>query len=422
MLSRGLVILSVFLLILGCIPSTKTDSPSYQEVRVESDIRTYEVEGVGDEYFSARRDAIKNGIIKGVIDIVGRDRYNANSDVIAREILDNRKIVGEISEFNSTHIFDRDGKKVVKGVVRVNLKSLKEHVDKLNLQTTASVVSPQPKSSITQTRVERDIDTPSQVEQVSISKDSPLYNISFLVFIPDEKVSLLDSQEEYKMLIEAINSKLSDLGLDYIDLNRIRDLSKKFTLIYEEKSGQSMSIAQMMAQDVKANVYIEADIDIKYDFVAGNNVSILLVGSLKAYDSSTGRGLGVVSFSRPKKTSRGMFVAKTEGISEVVSIDLIKLLKNVEDYYSKGIKIDISIIGFKSLTEEKEFSTILDTLPGLSSKKRKSISGNVAEYEIVYKGGASVFVDDLIDVVSTHPKYSKISIDQGANRVIIKIK
>lgn len=55
------------------------------------------------------------------------------------------------------------------------------------------------------------------------------------MFIPDDKVSLLESQEEYRMLVEAINSKLSDLGLDYIDFNRIRDLSKKFSLVYEEK-------------------------------------------------------------------------------------------------------------------------------------------------------------------------------------------
>lgn len=183
-----------------------------------------------------------------------------------------------------------------------------------------------------------------------------------------------------------------------------------------------MSIAQMMAQDVKANVYIEADIDIKYDFISGNNVSIVAVGTLKAYDSSTGRGLGIITFTRPKKTSRGMFVAKTEVISEIVSIDLLKLLKNVEDYYSKGVKIDISIIGFRNLSEEKEFSTILDSLPGLGAKKRKSISGNIAEYEIVYKGGVSAFVDDLVDTLSNDPKYSKVSIDQGANRVVIKIR
>lgn len=413
------LVFSIIFVLFSCAPSK---NETYQ-VKEDSSIKVYEVEGIGEEYFSARKDAIKNGIIRGIIDIIGKSKYDANYDIISKKILEDRQIVADVSEFTSSQILDRDDKKVVRGIVKVNLKRLKDIIDKLSLgDSYSSVSTKEVVSQKTGNGIDKLSISSESSESIVISRDSPLFGVSFLVFIPDDKVSLLESQEEYKMLVEAINSKLSDLGLDYIDFNRIRDLSKKFSLIYEEKSGQSMSIAQMMAQDVKANVYIEADIDIKYDFVSGNNVSIVAVGTLKAYDSSTGRGLGIITFTRPKKTSRGMFVAKTEVISEIVSIDLLKLLKNVEDYYSKGVKIDISIIGFRNLSEEKEFSTILDSLPGLGAKKRKSISGNIAEYEIVYKGGVSAFVDDLVDTLSNDPKYSKVSIDQGANRVVIKIR
>lgn len=424
MVGRWGILFVLFSLILGCVPSTKSVVQDYQGVSlVEKDVKSYEVEGIGDEYFSARRDAIRNGVSRAIVEIMGRGEYEANLEIISREILDNRKVIGEISEFNSTHISDRGDKKVVKGIVRVNLKILRELIEKLDFHDPRVEGVSQRKGSSYRILVQEDNRVSDQTSgQLVITRDSPLYGISFLVFIPNDKIYLLDSQEEYKMLIEGINSKLSELGLDYVDFNRIRDLSKKFSLIYEEKSGQSMSVAQMMAQDVKANVYIEADIDIKYELVAGNNVSIIAVGTLKAYDSSTGRGLGVVSFSRPKRTSRGIFTAKMEVITEIASVDLLKLLKSVEEYYLRGIRIDVSVIGFRSLSEERDFSSIIDTLPGLESKRRKSISGDIAEYEITYKGGAAVFVDDLIDVISGHPKYSKVSIDQSANRVIIRIK
>lgn len=422
-------LMNLWIIFWSCTPPKGDQVPSSSKdvsYSVESE-KSYEVEGEGDEYFEARRNAIIKGIGKAIIDIIGREKFEANIDVIKRELYENRSTIGKVAEFSSTDIFDRAGNKVVRGIVRVKIDVLKSYLDKIQFsdkptQFPSSSIQKDGDTILKKTKISTDMDESSSSEVFEIKEDSPLNNVSFLVFIPSDKVSLLEDQEDYKMLIEAINAKLSDYGLDYVDLKRVIELSKKFQYIYEEKSGEVMSLVQMLAQEVRAGVYIEADIDVKYNFVSGNTVDIVIVGSMKAYDASTGKGLGVVSFSKNKKSSRGMFVAKTEGISEIVDSEFPKLLKNIEDYFKKGVKIEVSVIGFQNISEEKDFSNILDSLPGKVSKTRKSISSNMSEYEIMYKGGSSQFVDDLIEAISNDPKFSKASIDQTVNKVIVKLK
>ena len=411
----SVILLSNFLL--TCSPPK--DNVKDWKGKINSTIKVYEVEGEGEEYFEARRNAIANGVRKSIIDIIGEEKFNINREILREKVLENKKLISGIFEFSSTDILNRGNKKVVKGIVKVNVDALKNYLNEIQLgksQTQTSKEIPNEKDTVTG-------ENGKTYQEVFSPKDnSPIYNISFLVFVPNDKISKLKEDEDYKLFIETINSKLSFYGLDYIDFNRVMNLSKKFEALYEEKSGEAMSLSQKLAQDLKANVYIEADINTTYNFVSGNNVDIVVNGSIKAYDSSTGKGLGSTIFSKNKKSNKGIFVAKTKAISEIVDNELPKLLKTLEEYFSKGVKIEVNIIGFSDILEEKDFITIIDSLPGIETKKRKSISGNMSTYEIVYKSGSSQFIDDLIEVISNHPKYSKITIDQAANKVIIKLK
>ncbi|MFN4245739.1 MAG: hypothetical protein ACK4F9_06295 [Brevinematia bacterium] len=419
------IFLSYFLF--GCTPS-KNNVQSYDKEakknEVYSNFKVYEVEGEGEDYFEARRKAILDGVVKSIIDILGEQKFYANKEVLSRRIIEDRKLVLRIFEFSSTDIFNRGDKKVVKGIVKVDIRMLKSYLDEIKLSEKQSEI-PSNETSVskkTEVTITGSVGKESGGLDFYPREDSPIYNISFLVFVPNDKVSRLGEDEEYKLFLEAINSKLSSYGLDYVDFYRVVSLSKKFQMIYEEKSGEVMPLSQMLAQDLKANVYIEADINFDYNLVSGNNVDITVSGSIKAYDSSTGKGLGSLIFSRNKKSNRGIYVAKTEAISEIVDLELPRLLKILDEYFSKGIKIEVVVMNFKDISEEKEFMAIIDSLPGIEGKKRKNISGNVSTYEIIYKSGSSQFVDDLIDAVSGHSKYSRISIDQAINKVIIKLR
>lgn len=438
------VFIAIGIGIVACTPPRSSDN--YGNVPLRTTTNLYEVEGEGEEYFEARKNAICKGVEKAIVELIGKSKFEHNYSSIQKEILYDRKVISEVAEFSSTDIFDRQDKKVVKGIVKVKMNVLKLYLDKIELREYStpthsydvskpvedyakssrsnenrSVSSPVISSATSPETYSPKLDGP-KVEEFSIPGDSPLHNVSFLVFVPNDKIPNLSEEEEYKLLIETINSKLSEFGLDYVDFKRANELSKKFCFIYEEKTGEAMSLAQMLAQELKAGVYIEADVSVKYNLVSGNLVDMVLSGSIKSYDASTGKGLGMVNFSKHKKSSKGIFIAKTESITEVVETELPKLLRSIEEYFSKGVKIEVTIIGFKNLSEEKEISLILDSLPGTESKKRKSAAGNTSEYEIMYRKGVSQFVDDLIDVLSADPKFSKATIDQSVNKVILKLR
>ncbi|MCX8029834.1 MAG: DUF6175 family protein [Brevinematales bacterium] len=416
------VLILVSFLVFGCSEPRQTKENTKISHQEQVGFKSYEVEGEGEEYFEARKNAIASGIRKAVIEIVGDKKYRSNYDEIEVKIVQDKKVVNQVSEFTSTKIFDRNNKKVVSGITKVNLDLLKSYLDVLNLEDNGKLIS-QP-----QRQISKELQSSKIYKQddssVSFtpSDNSPIMDISFLVFVPTEKLSYLESDENYKIFIELINSKLSEYGLNYVDFKRALDLSKKFYSIYEEKTGHTMSLMQMLAQELKADVYIEADINVKTSLIIGNLPDITIVSSIKSYDASTGKGLGTSTTTKSKRSKMDYFQSRVEVMNEIVEQEIPKILKNVDDYFSEGIPINVVIVGFSNVSEEKEFSAIFDSLPGISTRRRKSISGNTSEYDIVYKGGASYFVDDLIEVISAIQKYSKVKIDQSVNKVIINLK
>lgn len=419
----------IVLLLGGCAEPRQTTSETKTQDYVlssskEASIKSYEVEGEGDEYFEARRNAIIDGIRKASIELIGDKKFKDNFTEINKLILQDRKIVNEISEFSSTAILDRSGKKVVKGITKVKVDLLKSHLDKVIKDKPSQNI---PSESITKKdQLSTNELSTKKVEQNIVEfnpkNDSVIYDISFLVFVPNDKIEEIEDSDFYKVFIEIVNSKLSEYGLNYVEFKRSMELSKKFQYIYEEKSGQTMSLAQMLAQELKADVYIEVDAEVRDNLATSTFSDTTIIGSIKAYDASTGKGLGSSTFSRNKKSQKSAFENRIDILTEVVEQEMPKVLKMIEDYFQRGIRINVVIIGFKNVSEEREFSNILDRLPGIGSKKRKSISGNASEYEITYKGGSSDFVDDLINAVATDPKYSKIKIDQSVNKIIITLK
>ncbi len=385
-------------------------------------IETYDVTGGGNDYFEARNDAIKQGVVKGIISILGEDKFKRNITKINDNILIPR-VMNKISEFHSKDIYNKDGKKYVRALVSVNITALKEELNRLELdkdiQEKPSPLEPSPKNI--QKSFSKDV-VSQELQEFEVSENSPLRGISILVFCPQEKFSTLSQNEDLKMFINYVNSYLADLGLEYIDFQRSVNLAENFVSIYEEKKGEVMSLGQLLALELKAPVYIEVDIDFNYNFVAGEDVDLDVKGVVKAYESSTGKGLGVFPFSKNIKSRGGIVSTKNKAMVVASRIGLVNVLKRMEEYLSKGIKIEVKVIGVKNVGKEKSFSTFLDSLPGMKGKQRKSLSGDVAIYDVSYSGGVSVFVDDLINAASESSEYSDISIDQSGNSVIVKIK
>ncbi|MGC8870954.1 MAG: DUF6175 family protein [Brevinematia bacterium] len=258
--------------------------------------------------------------------------------------------------------------------------------------------------------------------KLELSKDSPLKGKTILVFPAPSEYKTMEKDEDLKFLVDTVNSYLSDLGIDYIDYKRSLDISKKFLAIYEEKKGEAMSLAQMLANEIKAPVYIEVDIETKVEPYPKLKGWILVEGvaNMKAYDSSTARGLGTSQAgNKLVNNASDENKAKKVVITYIAKKTLQDLLPKLEKYLMKGEKIEVKVIGLKDLKAVKDFSTFLNTLPGMQENKRKSISGNMAIFEITYGGGVEEFLNDLADMAITYPEYEKMKVDQAGNSITI---
>lgn len=258
--------------------------------------------------------------------------------------------------------------------------------------------------------------------KLELSKDSPLKGKTILVFPSSSEYTTMNKDQDLKFLVDTVNSYLAELGIEYVDYAKSLELSKKFKAVYEEKKGEAMSLAQMLANEIKAPIYIEVDIDTKVEPYPKLKGWILVEGiaNMKAYDSSTARGLGnAQAGNKLVNNASDENKAKKVVITYIAKKTLQDLLPKLEKYLMKGEKIQVKVIGLKDLKAVKDFSTFLNTLPGIQESKRKSVSGNIAVFEITYGGGVEEFLNDLGDMAVTYPEYEKMKVDQAGNSITI---
>lgn len=261
--------------------------------------------------------------------------------------------------------------------------------------------------------------------KLELSKDSPLKGKKILVFPASSEYKTMEKDEDLKFLVDTINSYLADLGIEYVDYNKSLDLSKKFRAIYEEKKGESMNLAQMLANEIKAPVYIEVDIDMKVEPYPKLKGWILVEGiaNMKSYDSATARGLGTSQKGNKVVINASDEVkARKVVLTYIAKATLQDLLPKLEKYLMKGEMIEVKVIGLNGLKAVKDFSTFLTSLPGAQEVKRKSISGDLAVFEVMYGGGVEEFLNDLADMSITYPEYENMKVDQAGNSINISLK
>ncbi len=257
---------------------------------------------------------------------------------------------------------------------------------------------------------------------LTLSTNSPLIGKTILVFPSPKEYERMEKNSDLRFLVDFINSCFSELGIEYLEYEKSLELSKKFRKVYEEKRGQDMTLAQLLAQEIKAPIYIEVDLNVKVEPYPKLKNWILVDGmaNLKAYDSSTARGLGSAQAGdRLVNNSSNEGKAKKVVLSYIAKKALKDLLPKLEAYLAKGDKIEVKVIGLKTLKDVRDFSEFLNTLPGVKENKRKLISGDTAVFEIVYEGGVELFLNDFVDISASYPEYSKVKLDQSGNSVVI---
>jgi len=260
------------------------------------------------------------------------------------------------------------------------------------------------------------------------SQDEVLKELRFVV-LPEDGYQ----QDDYtKYAIDVMNEKISEMNIEYVEPDVLEKIRRKLEKVYEEKKGESMSLSQLLSSSVGGSVYIEVSTKVELKEMKSGQSSfsgIPVVGvyqgyvrlNLKAFDASTGRGLGKVIMTTNKAFGGDTSKYVEALISDLAIKGLEEVLKKIKSYVKGGNLISLKVIGIRNISDEREFSQILDGMPGVKLKTRRAMSGDYVEYSVIFKGSIDEFVDSLTDSLSISLSLSK-PVDVSGNQVIVTLK
>lgn len=241
-----------------------------------------------------------------------------------------------------------------------------------------------------------------------------------------------ESDEYTDFAIKKITEYLSDNGIEYVDFDILEKIRKKVEKVYEEKKGESMSLAQLLTISVGGNVYMELSVkveekrlqNLENSYSGIPSVSVkqgYFRVSLSAYDASTGRGLGKTLVSTNKAYAGDTSKEVENTVSILVESGLKDILKKINKYLEGGNLISTKFIINTKGISERDISSSIDGIPGVKMKKRKSMSDDLIEYDVLFKGKIDEFVDYLDDILRTLPGVRDVKIDISGSLVIVKV-
>ncbi|MCX8029181.1 MAG: hypothetical protein N2712_04205 [Brevinematales bacterium] len=262
-------------------------------------------------------------------------------------------------------------------------------------------------------------------EAVSQENSKILSSLKFVV-LPEKEYQ----NDDYTLLVVSlINDKLSSRNIEYVESTILEKIRKKVTSIYEEKKGQGMTFSQLLASEAGGNVYVEISAKVEDKEMQQMQNSYPGVPSVRvrqlyarivigAYDVSTARGLGKAIISTNVLIAGNTSEKIEKVISKLSEDGFNEVLNKVVKYLEKGEMVSLRVIGIKKVSSEKEFSSLLDSLPSVKIKKRKSLSEGYIEYEVVVDPTVEEFINDLRDSLETTT--SKFDITTSQNLVIVQ--
>lgn len=173
-----------------------------------------------------------------------------------------------------------------------------------------------------------------------------LERLTYMVYFSEE------SKEDpflMKSAVSMANSYLASQGFSLIDIDQIERLKEEQRMVYEEETGEAVSIIQWIAQRLNADVYLEIDAVTEGETKGENHYGSAKV-TVKIFDPSTGALLGSVPYSSPRTFSR---VSQFDAVSNALQSTIYKAMpvavgqakQLLARAYSRGIRYDLVLEG-----------------------------------------------------------------------------
>ena len=405
-------------LLVSCV-STPTAAPSAPapagtEKGADKPVE-YEGTGKNSSMLTAMNLAKMDAVRKAVIDMIGVANEQANqgklNEVLYSTKNPNAYILADTYETTRKEKVGDDY--LFECRVAVNLKAVESTLKAHGLygeavsttQETAQAASDSKGKTESAASVIDEISSPGDVELNAEEKKfiaRYVSNMTYMVYFNEETA---EDPFSMKAAIGMANEYLLSNAMETVDLAQVEKLKKDQIMVYEEETGESISMLQWIAQKLNADVYIEID-----GITSGESSGSKYYGqaniTLKAYEASTGRLLGSQPWNSPKTISTASEeAARINALQTSVYKAMPIVISQSKAFMAKALGNGIK---YEVIIQNTPDSRLMSSFRRKLKRKVKEVetvnqSPEETKYHIYILGSIEDLVDEIYDVAETIP-------------------
>ena len=407
------ILLFLLLLFVSSCTTVKT-SVSAADKSVAPANRIYQGAGKSSSLIEAINLAKMDAVKKAVVDLIGVANEQANRDVLNGVLYNTKNPNAYIVK--DTYKTLRKGKigdnYIIECEVAVNREALKNTL-KANGLLGGEIITKKEQTegaaaaSGSQTKAEvAAVLKPVQEESLAPGEQQIIrkyvQNMTYMVYFNG------NSKEDLfymKAAVGMANEYLASHSMEAVDLNQIEKLKKDQQKVYEEETGESISIIQWIAQKLNADVYIEID-GITNGERAGKNFYGQASITLKVFEASTGRLLGSVPWNSPRTFSTSSEqTARINAIQTSVYKAMPIAIQQAQAYMGKALRNGIK---YELIIQNTADTRLMSRFRRKLKKRVKDVrtvsqSAQETRYQVYFIGSLEDLVDVIYDVAEAIP-------------------
>jgi hypothetical protein len=356
----------------------------------------------------AKMDAVRNA----VIDMIGEAGEQANKELLNEVLYNSRNPNAFVYKETMVNLRKEnlgtmdEPNMIYEITIKVNTRAV-ESVLKAHGITGGGT------SQVVETQESATEETPSLETQDGDWEDATEEEMRFIRRYIDTMTYMVyyDSEDQtldpflMKSAVGMANAFLAENAITAVDLDRIEQIKKDQEMVYEEETGQEISIIQWIAQKLNADVYIELDARTEGK-TEGKKYYGKAYITLKFFDPSTGELLGSVPYESQRTFSTAsQFDAVSNAIKSTVYKAMPIAVQQSRDLMAKsisqGLRYEVII---QSTSDSKVMSNFRRKMRNrVNELETQYQSAEETKYVIYFFGKVDELEDLIYDVSSTVP-------------------
>jgi len=407
--------LLALLFLAACASAPQAAAPAAKAPAMPAE-KVYEGAGQSPSMLNARSFAIMDAVRKGVIELIGVGSERANQEKLGSVLYNTSNPNAYIKkESLETLRKDKVGEDYLFEIrVAVNMRAVENTLKANGLLGGESVGGAAAAAGAQATTAEGVVQLESaeaEVPEESGPEPTPeekrfiaryLSQMTYMVYFHDQTT---EDPFYMKAAVGIANEYLTSNALEAIDLEQVEKLKKDQQRLYEEETGESISMIQWIAQKLNADVYVEIDGRTTGESSAGKYYGQANI-TLKGFEASTGRLLGSQPWNSPRTFSTASEqAARINALQTSVYKAMPIVLEQARAYMAKalagGIKYELVVQGSSDARAMSDFRRKLRRQ--VRDVLTVSQTAEEARYSVFILGSLEDLADKVLDVAEGVP-------------------